>query len=113
MASPIIDHIREAAIPLPPITNQSFGAYFDSFGDCKVVLLGDSTHGTSEFYNARAEITKRLIKYHGFNIVAVEADWPDAEVIDRYIRNRSGGAAPTKLREAAFKRFPTWMWRNK
>ena len=72
------------------------------------VLLGEASHGTSEFYRARAAITKRLVERHGFRIVAVEADWPDAAVIDRHVRHREPNAdAPPP-----FTRFPTWMWRN-
>ncbi|KAI5301022.1 hypothetical protein KEM55_003055, partial [Ascosphaera atra] len=83
-------------------------------GRYKVVLIGDGSHGTSEFYRARAEITKHLVQHHGFNIVACEADWPDAEAIDRYVRRRPGPKAPLDtLKEPAFHRFPTWMWRNK
>ena len=62
---------------------------FDRFADAKVVLLGEATHGTSQFYRARAAITRRLIEKHGFNIVAVEADWPDAARIDRHVRHRA------------------------
>ena len=62
--------------------SHSFGATFDRFADARIVLLGESTHGTSEFYRARAAITQRLIERHGFTIVAVEADWPDAARID-------------------------------
>src|SRR6185295_7656796 len=65
-------------------------------------------HGTSQFYRARAAITRRLIERHGFTIVAVEADWPDAAAIDRYVRQR----APHLASEPVFQRFPTWMWRN-
>ena len=61
---------------------------FDRFADARVVLLGEASHGTSEFYRARAAISRRLIERHGFNIVAVEADWPDAATIDRYVRHR-------------------------
>src|SRR3954469_3529086 len=100
--------IAEAAEPLPNIDDPGFGAMFDRFGDARVVLLGEASHGTSEFYRARAEISRRLIEHHGFNIVAVEADWPDAATIDRYVRHRpSLGQEPV-----AFGRFPTWMWRN-
>ena len=113
MKRPLSDLIRAAAIKLPSITDHTFGSYFDSFGDCKVILLGDCSHGTSEFYSARAEITKRLIEHHGFNIIACEADWPDAEAVDRYIRQRPGLQARIRPQEAPFKRFPTWMWRNK
>jgi erythromycin esterase-like protein len=72
------------------------------------VLLGEASHGTSEFYQARAAITRRLIEAHGFSIVAVEADWPDAAAIDRYVRHRP---ARPELGHA-FERSPTWMWRN-
>ena len=80
--------VREAAEPLPDIADEAFGAMFDRFADAKVVLLGEATHGTSEFYRARAAITRRLIEHHGFTIVAVEADWPDAARIDAYVRHR-------------------------
>src|SRR6266542_4677375 len=95
--------------PLPsPEHSEAFGAFFDRFGDARVVLLGEATHGTSEFYRARAAITERLIVDHGFNIVAVEADWPDAARIDRYVRH----LAPARDARPAFERFPSWMWRN-
>jgi erythromycin esterase-like protein len=73
------------------------------------LLLGEASHGTSEFYRARAAISKRLIERHGFNIVAAEADWPDAATIDRYVRHRE----PREGEQNAFERFPTWMWRNR
>ena len=82
--------------------------FFDRFADARVVLIGEATHGTSEFYRARAAITERLISHHGVAFVAVEADWPDAAGIDRYARHGealSGAGEP-------FARFPTWMWRN-
>src|SRR3712207_1292856 len=101
--------VREQGEPLPPLNDEeAFGAMFDRFGDAKVVLLGEATHGTSEFYRARAAITRRLIEHHGFAIVAVEADWPDAARIDAYVRHH----APAPKAEEAFARFPTWMWRN-
>lgn len=90
----------------------------DSFSNAKVLLIGDASHGTSEFYAARAEITKYMIQHHGFSIVAVEADWPDAEAVDRFVRWRSARPDPIDDddggggREPAFSRFPTWMWRN-
>ena len=100
--------LRAAAEPLPPINDPEFAKAFDRFGSKRVVLLGEASHGTSEFYRARAAITRRLIEEHGFSIVAVEADWPDAAVVDRYIRHKS----PEAMKSAAFARFPTWMWRN-
>ena len=100
--------IADAAEPLPEIDDERFGAMFDRFGDARVVCLGEASHGTSEFYRARAAISRRLIERHGFNIVAVEADWPDAATVDRYVRRRPA----RDLEFQAFKRFPAWMWRN-
>jgi protein-L-isoaspartate(D-aspartate) O-methyltransferase len=77
-------------------------------GNARVVLIGEATHGTSEFYRMRARITERLIADKGFNIVAIESDWPDAARIDNYVRDRHIARAPW----TAFARFPTWMWRN-
>jgi protein-L-isoaspartate(D-aspartate) O-methyltransferase len=100
--------IADAAEPLPGIDHPDFAAAFDRFANRRVVLLGEASHGTHEFYAARAAITRRFVEKHGFTIVAVEADWPDAAAIDRYIRHKTPreGAAPP------FQRFPTWMWRN-
>src|SRR5438270_7010453 len=100
--------IADAAEPLPSIDDPAFGAMFDRFSDARVVLLGEASHGTSEFYRARAEISRRLIERHGFNIVAVEGDWPDCATIDRYVRHRPWREGEMR----AFQRFPTWMWRN-
>ena len=100
--------IADAADPLPHIDDPAFGAMFDRFADARVVCLGEASHGTSEFYRARAEISRRLIERNGLNIVAVEADWPDAATIDRYVRHRPWREGELR----AFERFPTWMWRN-
>jgi erythromycin esterase-like protein len=101
--------IAGAAEQLPDVDNRSFGEFFDRFGDARVVLLGEASHGTSEFYRARAAISRRLIERHGFKIVAVEGDWPDAATLDRYVRHRPPRAGELR----AFERFPTWMWRNR
>ena len=101
--------IAESAEPLPNIDDPAFGAMFDRFGDARVVCLGEASHGTSEFYRARAAISRRLIERHGFNIVAVEGDWPDCATIDRYVRHRP----QRDLEFTAFERFPMWMWRNR
>jgi erythromycin esterase-like protein len=100
--------IAGAAQLLPEIDDPGFAACFDRYGDARVVLLGEASHGTSEYYRARAAISRRLIEQHGFNIVAVEADWPDAASIDRYVRYRE----PRAGEDRPFERFPTWMWRN-
>jgi len=104
-----IETLRAAAEPLPALDDPEFAAAFDRFAGARVVLLGEASHGTSEFYRARAAITRRLIERHGFKIVAVEADWPDAAVIDRHVRH----LPHQPVRTPAFTRFPTWMWRNK
>jgi protein-L-isoaspartate(D-aspartate) O-methyltransferase len=100
--------IRAAVEPLPELDDPGFGRLFDRYGEARVVLLGEASHGTSEFYRARAAITRRLIEAHGFTTVAVEADWPDAAALDRYVRGR-----PAAGHEPIFQRFPTWMWRNR
>ena len=105
---PAVQEIARAAERLPELSDPAFGRSFDRFGGSRVVLLGEATHGTSEFYRARAEITKHLVREHGFTIVAVEADWPDASHVDAYIRGRERPSAPVR----PFRRFPTWMWRN-
>lgn len=100
--------LRQYAEPLPALDDPAFGERFDRYGDARVVLIGEASHGSSEFYRARAAITRRLIERHGFEVVAVEADWPDAGQIDRYVRD----LGPSSWTEQAFARFPTWMWRN-
>ena len=101
--------IADTAEPLPDIDDRTFSEFFDRFGDARVVLLGEASHGTSEFYRARAAISRRLIERHGFTIVAAEADWPDAATVDRYVRHRPWREGELR----AFERFPTWMWRNR
>ena len=76
-----------------------------------VVLLGESTHGTHEFYQQRARITKRLIREMGFNAVAVEADWPDAYRVNRFVHGQRSDPDPEHALQG-FQRFPEWMWRN-
>lgn len=101
--------LRLHAEPLPPAGSDQFAALFDRYADARVVLIGEASHGSSEFYRTRAAITRRLIERHGFSIVAVEADWPDAAQIDRQVRRQE---PPTWTRQA-FQRFPAWMWRNR
>jgi len=78
-------------------------------GDARVVLLGEATHGTSEFYRMRERISRELIEHKGFNFIAIEGDWPDAACIDRYVRQSA--VPPSEW--TAFARFPVWMWRNR
>jgi len=100
--------IEEGCEPFDGVEHAPLDALMARIGDARVVLLGESTHGTSEFYRLRARITEALVARKGFNIVALEADWPDAAAIDQRVRARE----VTPLREPMFSRFPTWMWRN-
>ncbi|WDG78156.1 erythromycin esterase family protein [Pseudomonas chlororaphis] len=100
--------LRQYAEPLPPLESAAFGELFDRYADARVVLIGEASHGTREFYRARVAISQRLITHHGFRIVAIEADWPDAGQIDRRVRD----LGPSTAREQPFSRFPSWMWRN-
>lgn len=101
--------IREEAEPISEIEECDVSALLDRIGDRRLVLIGEATHGTSEFYRMRARITKGLIQRRGFRFVGVEADWPDAARVNQYVR---GEEPPFGPRWEAFARFPTWMWRN-
>jgi erythromycin esterase-like protein len=102
--------VREAAHPLKG-ASMDYDPLMRLVGDARFVLLGEASHGTHEFYRERAQITKRLIQEKGFTAVAVEADWPDAYRVNRYVRGRGGDAEAVDA-FVGFKRFPTWMWRN-
>jgi len=90
------------------LEDAEIGPLLERIGDARIVLIGEASHGTSEFYRMRARITQRLIEEKGFTIVAAEADWPDAARIDNYVRHRD--VSPSEWE--AFARFPIWMWRN-
>lgn len=92
-------------------TPDDYDSLMNLIGDARFVLLGEATHGTHEFYRERARITQRLIIEKGFTAVAVEADWPDAYRVNRYVRGQSDDI-DSQQALAGFKRFPTWMWRN-
>lgn len=111
---------RETELNLPELIYQSSEHFakvsqvkldnlLDRIGDSRLVLLGEASHGSAEFYDMRARITQELIEKKGFTIVAVEADWPDATHINHYIK---GTAFDPLLESASFTRFPTWMWAN-
>ena len=100
--------IRTFAEPFDDVESAPLDMMMDRIGDARVVLIGEASHGTAEFYRMRALITKRLIEEKGFTIVAAEADWPDAARIDHYVRHRE--TPPSEWQ--AFARFPIWMWRN-
>ena len=107
--SPLPELITQCAEPHDGVDTVDLEPLLERIGNARVVLLGEATHGTSEFYRLRTAITRELVERRGFSIVAVEADWPDAARIDHYVRDRD--APPAEWR--AFARFPTWMWRNR
>jgi protein-L-isoaspartate(D-aspartate) O-methyltransferase len=101
--------IYESSEHFASIDHVNLDALLARIGDSRVVLLGEASHGTAEFYDMRARITKELIEKKGFNVIAVEADWPDAAHINHFIH---GSAADPLLESSPFSRFPTWMWAN-
>jgi erythromycin esterase-like protein len=106
----LVEAVRAGARPLTGAASD-YDSLMELVGDARFVLLGEASHGTHEFYRERAQITKRLIREKGFHAVAVEADWPDAYRVNRYVRGRGDdGDAADAL--AGFRRFPAWMWRN-
>jgi len=108
--SPNLDLLRTAAHSLAD-GKITLDPLIDLAGDASFVLLGEATHGTHEFYSTRAAITERLITEKGFQAVAVEADWPDAYRVNRFVRGRSDDATPARAL-STFTRFPVWMWQN-
>src|ERR1700730_6148003 len=108
--SPPIKALRETAYPLAG-SARDYDPLIGRIGEARFALLGEGSHGTHEFYCERAEITKRLIAEKDFTAVAVEADWPDAYRLNRYVRGASDDVDAVEAL-ADFRRFPTWMWRN-
>src|SRR5438874_4451873 len=102
--------IREHALAVGS-GSDVFTPLLERAGEARLVLLGEASHGTHEFYARRAELTKRLIRDYGFVAVAAEADWPDAHRVDRYAKGR-GTDADANRALGDFQRFPSWMWRN-
>jgi erythromycin esterase-like protein len=101
--------VADAAVPLE--SEADLDPLLERIGDARLVLLGEATHGTAEFYRMRALLTARLLMEKGFRAVAVEGDWPDAYRVNRFVRG-VGGDASGREALADFRRFPAWMWRN-
>ena len=104
----LIRNLADAAESFQSIEAADLNPLMERIGSARIVLLGEATHGTSEFYRMRERITRDLIVKNGFRFVAVEADWPDAARVDHYVRHFQ--YPPSEW--TAFARFPTWMWRN-
>ena len=105
---PLSRIIASAAEPFGSIETADLNPLLNRIGDARVVLIGEASHGTSEFYRMRDRISRALIETKGFDFVAIEEDWPDAARIDHYVRHRQ--YRPSEW--TAFSRFPIWMWRN-
>ncbi len=106
----LLQAIRDAATPLPGGSDDD-DALLGRIGDARFVLIGEASHGTHEFYRERARLTRRLIEERSFSAVAVEADWPDAQRVNRFVRGQGDDPdALTALED--FQRYPKWMWRN-
>src|SRR5438045_6651000 len=110
---PETDAIVEIRRRLHPFNAEftQYDALLDVIGEARFVLIGEASHGTHEFYRERARITRRLIEERGFSAVAVEADWPDAYRVNRWVRGASEDFDAVEAL-ADFRRFPRWMWRN-
>jgi protein-L-isoaspartate(D-aspartate) O-methyltransferase len=100
--------IADACEPFNSLESANLDPLLERIGDSRLVLIGEASHGTSEFYRMRSRITSELIAKKNFNLVAIEGDWPDAARIDHYVRHFD--YPPSEW--TAFARFPTWMWRN-
>src|SRR5712671_6417740 len=105
-----VESLRHAVRPLTG-SDSDYEPLLKLIGDARYVLLGEASHGTHEFYHARAEITKRLITQKGFTVIAWEADWPAALRVSSFIQGRGKDKSALESLDD-FKRFPRWMWRN-
>ncbi|MGM9951566.1 MAG: erythromycin esterase family protein [Lysinibacillus sp.] len=110
MPRKLIAAMKEQALAL---NDESLDKLIEAVGNARIVLIGEASHGTSEFYTIRAELSKRLIDEKGFNVIAVEGDWPSAQAVNRYVKGygQESQSARDVLMES-FNRWPTWMWAN-
>lgn len=106
----IVDEIKKRAMKLE--SADDLDAIVQAIGDADFVLLGEASHGTSEFYTLRAELSKRLIVEKGFSFIAVEGDWPSCYTLNRYIKQYENPAVNVREALGDFNRWPTWMWAN-
>ncbi len=109
-AATLADEVRRQATPLREPGD--LDPLLDRIGSARVVMLGEASHGTSEYYTWRARITQRLVREKGFSFVAVEGDWPDAYRVNRYVKGHDDVGASAREVLHAFRRWPTWMWAN-
>lgn len=106
----IIEQIKKLAIPLN--NSDDLDVLIEAIGDKKYVLLGEASHGTSEFYKLRMELSHKLIETKGFSFIAVEGDWPSCYEVNRYVKHYTDAKPNARAVMEAFNRWPTWMWAN-
>jgi erythromycin esterase-like protein len=107
----IVEQIRREMVSLERL--EDLDVIVDTIGDSKIVLLGEASHGTAEFYTIRAELSKKLILQKGFRFIAVEGDWPSCYNLNQYIKGYKGAAETAEQALRGFNRWPTWMWANR
>ena len=110
VAAELVRRVARIALPLDRIAD--IDPLLDRIGDAHYVLLGEASHGTSEYYQWRTEISQRLIRDKGFTFIAVEGDWPDCYRLNRYVKGFPGSGGGAREILEAFARWPTWMWAN-
>jgi erythromycin esterase-like protein len=106
----LAERIRQRSHPLRDAGD--LDPLLERIGDARCVLLGEASHGTSEYYTWRARISERLIREKGFSFIAVEGDWPDCYEVNRYVVGLPGSAHSAREALGVFRRWPTWMWAN-
>ncbi|KRE45570.1 erythromycin esterase family protein [Paenibacillus sp. Soil724D2] len=106
----IVEQIRQQAVQLR--TPEDLDVLVEAIGDKKYVLLGEATHGTSEFYKLRMELSRKLIETKGFSFIAVEGDWPSCYEVNRYVKQYKDAKPSSREVMETFNRWPTWMWAN-
>jgi erythromycin esterase-like protein len=106
----MLENVKKYAVPFDSVDD--LNPLLEAIGDARYVLLGESSHGTSEFYTVRAELSKRLIAEKGFSVIAVEGDWPSCQNINRYIKGFKHANMDVQNVLKSFNRWPTWMWAN-
>src|SRR5689334_4742436 len=104
------EHIARLAYPLKETAD--LDRLLERIGDAHYVLLGEASHGTSEFYQWRTRISQRLIREKGFSFIAVEGDWPDCDRVNRYVKGFPDSGTDAREVLDTFVRWPTWMWAN-
>jgi len=100
------DHIH------PLHSKKDLDPFIQRVGDAEIVMLGEASHGTHEYYTWRSQISQRLISEKSFNCIAVEGDWPDCMAINKYVKNYSDSTETVQEVLSKFNRWPTWMWAN-